>query len=116
MEEIVITTRESPVLKSGGTRYPFPIVRVCRAQLTFNRLASQLFTGARVAISTSDGYIIFRNSESNGAFKLSRNRNMAYISSVSLIRSMPFETGAAYRLCKVSGGGYAIKVHDPLEE
>lgn len=117
MEEIVITKQESPVLRSVNTKYPFPAVRVCGEHLYFNHLAGRLFTGKGVTISTAEGYIIFRCSESPKAFTLNkRSNNTACISSVKLIRSKSLKIGAAYKLYAVSGGGYAIKLHEPLEE
>ena len=117
MEEIVISQKETPIEKKTYDKFLFPTITVREGRIYLNRPALKLFDCSRISLSTSEGYIIFRPTDSMRGFTINRHKkSSAYIASVRLIRSMPLKVGASYKLCVVRGGGYAINAYQPLDK
>lgn len=97
-------------------KFDFPALYVQEEQIYFNAYCRDLFKTKRVRVSKTADHLIFRDSSSNDSYKVRRRKgeNSFLISGVGIRNITGILPGTCFKLFRTADGGYAIKLHEPL--
>ena len=116
---VCIDGLEDDILSRKTAKLDFPAVCVHQQAIYFNSRCSNILNSKKIQVSKTNDYLIFREAHpaSTNAFcRLSFGKGPSFcISGVRIMEATGLKPGQCFRLYSVKGGGYAIKLHEPLQ-